>query len=52
MNLVISIPRARVGEAFGSRPEGLPIFVSVVLGEQSLQVTDSEVVVTLKLITC
>lgn len=50
MEVIIGAPGTGLGVTFGSRPEGLSVFVSVVLGEESLQVTDGMVVVTVKLI--
>ena len=51
MKIVISTPGAGFGVTFGSRPEGLSVFVGVVLREHSLQVTDSMVMIGIKLIT-
>ena len=51
MKIVISTPGAGFGVTFGSRPEGLSVFVSVVLREHSLQVTDGMVMIGVKLIT-
>lgn len=50
--LVISIERTGSGIAFRSRPEGLSVFVGMVLREESLEVTDGVVMVTIELIAC
>jgi len=49
---VLGVPRAGGREAFGAGPEGLSVFGNVLLGEESLQVTDSVVVVTIEFVTC